>query len=125
MMPTDSSRSDTSASIGPTQRFAAVRMPLEEPVDSFSEAVQQLQTCDSTELRRARKHHRRALASLQDGGYDNLPEATRRDLTDRLRNNLAALNEALEASTNVASESSDTDASSVSDRFRAFFRGFW
>lgn len=100
-------------------------MPLEEPVDSFREAVQQLQTCDSTELRRARKHHRRALSSLQDGGYDNLPATTRRDLTDRLRNNLEALNEALQASNNAASDTPDPEAASMSDRFRAFFRGLW
>lgn len=103
-------------------------MPLERPVEEFSEAVEQLKNCDSTELRRARKHHRRALSSLQDGGYDGLPETTRRDLTDRLRNNLAALNEALEASSGETSTaaSGDTDArSSVSDRFRSFFRGLW
>lgn len=131
MHSTDTSRSDSS-SIGSPQRFSAVRMPIEEPVENTDEAVAKLRQCDSTELRRARKHHRRALESLQNGGYSCLSDATRTHLAARLRNNLDALNQALDTSpapaaptTESSADESDPDAPSISSRFRAFFQGLW
>lgn len=125
----DTSSPDTpSTSPDPSQRLAAVRMPIEEPVEDFEDAVQKLRQCSSTELRRARQHHRRALESLRDGGYNALSEATRAHLTGRLRTNLKALNHVLDAtpadsSTDAASTKEDTD--SFSSRFRAFFQSLW
>ena len=118
----------TSPSHDSSQRLAAVRMPIEEPVENFEDAVQKLRQCSSTELRRARQHHRRALESLRDGGYNALSEATRAHLTGRLRTNLKALNHVLDAtpadsSTDAASTEEDTD--SFSSRFRAFFQSLW
>lgn len=128
MTSSDTSRSDLS-SIGSPQRFFAVRMPIEEPVKNTDEAVAKLRQCDSTELRRARKHHRRALESLQNGGYSCLADATRTHLAARLRNNLDALNQALNTSAapSDATEEPDPtpDSPSISSRFRAFFQGLW
>jgi hypothetical protein len=108
-------------------------MPIEEPVDDTDEAVAKLRQCDSTELRRARKHHRRALESLRNGGYSCLSDATRTHLAVRLRNNLEALNRALDATVapaesagEPASDDAETEeASSISSRFRALLRRLW
>lgn len=112
------------------QRFSAVRMPLEEPVDSFAEAVEKLQACSSTELRRARQHHRRALEALRDGGYSALSENTRNNLVSQLQSNLRALNQAIDATSggDPSAEEGTTDApagDSFSSRFRALFQGLW
>ena len=122
----------TSPSHDSSQRLAAVRMPIEEPVENFEDAVQKLRQCNSTELRRARQHHRRALESLQDGGYSALSEATREHLTGRLRTNLKALNHVLDTPSTASSEdtasstNSDSEhADSFSSRFRAFFQSLW
>lgn len=119
----------TSPPSGAAQRFSAVRMPIEEPVEDFDTAVEKLRRCTSTELRRARKHHRRALESLQNGGYHSLSDATREHLVERLRNNLAALNQALDASPsspkNPSKEADGASSDSFSSRFRAFFQGLW
>jgi len=120
--------SDSSSSLDAPQRFSAVRMPIEEPVEDFEEAVQKLKQCSSTELRRARQHHRRAIESLQQGGYTALSDATRSHLLNRLRHNLKALNHALDATTTSESQTpSDTDeeGGSFSSRFRSFFQGLW
>jgi hypothetical protein len=108
-------------------------MPIDVPVDDTEEAVERLQRCSSAALRRARKHHRRALESLDTGGYSALSEATRDRLAARLRKNLKALNRALESASCAETSGSETDASSpcsdssrsVSARVRAFVRGFW
>ena len=129
----DTSSSDApSTSPDPSQRLAAVRMPIEEPVDDFEDAVQKLRQCNSTELRRARQHHRRALESLQDGGYSALSEATRNHLADRLRTNLNALNHVLDAPSadspadaSSPARSTEEDPDSFSSRFRAFFQSLW
>lgn len=119
----------TSPPSGAAQRFSAVRMPIEEPVEDFDAAVDKLRQCASTELRRARKHHRRALEALQNGGYHSLSDATREHLVERLRNNLTALNRALDSSaSSPETTSTETDASrsdSFSSRFRTFFQGLW
>lgn len=105
-------------------------MPIEEPVEDFEDAVQKLRQCSSTELRRARQHHRRALESLQHGGYSGLSEATREHLVGRLRTNLKALNHALDTTAAASDESpprseSESSEDSFSSRFRTFFQGLW
>lgn len=125
----DTSSSSSSSSDNASQRLAAVRMPIEEPVDDFDEAVQKLKQCSSTELRRARQHHRRALESLREGGYSALPDSTRDHLMGRLGRNLKALNHALDA-TASPSETDDVsdppeDESSLSSHFRALFQALW
>lgn len=124
-MTTDAPDFDSSVSIGPLHRLNAVEMPLENPVEGFREAVENLKLCNLPELRQARKHHRRALASLQDGGYHCLSDTTRHNLADRLRNNLAAINEALNALTKTTAASDASGNDSLSDRFRTFFQGLW
>jgi len=124
----DTSSSHSSSSGDGSQRLAAVRMPIEEPIDDLDEAVEKLKQCSSTELRRARQHHRRALGSLQEGGYNALPESTRDHLIGRLRRNLEALNHALDETSN-SDEPDAPDASeemsSCSSRFRAFVQSLW
>lgn len=127
MSPTDiSSPSASSSSANRSQRVSAVRMPIDEPIDDLDDAVAQLRECSSTELRRARKHHRRALTALQNGGYRCLPDATRDRLAARLQTHLDALNRALtpmDASDAPAEPADDTAA--LWSRVRAFFRGLW
>jgi len=127
-----SSNSPSSSSDAPAQRFSAVRMPIEVPVEDREQAVEELRRCSSTELRRARKHHRRALESLRTGGYSNLSDATRRRLADRLRTNLEVLNRALapassgdDASAGRPSGDGETTSRSFSARFRTLFQGLW
>jgi len=86
----------------------AVRMPMDNRAESVEEAVQALQKCSPDDLRRARRHHRRALEALQDGCYDALGDDTRGTLIQRLKADLTALNRALGAAAsgamNAASE---------------------
>lgn len=72
-----------------------VRIPIDDSVDSMADAVQQLKTCNPQDLRRARRHHRRALAALEDGSYETLADDTRSQLVTRLRTDLEALDRAL------------------------------
>lgn len=138
MTSTDTPSSEPSpSSREAAQRFSAVRMPIEEPVADFSEAVEKLRACDSADLRRAREHHRRALDSLENGGYSGLSDATREQLMERLRTNLKALNHVLDApspnSSDCPSTSGDIERSrdtadpndSFSSRFRTFFQNLW
>jgi len=126
----DTTAADISSSSPDTShRLAVVRMPIEGPIEDIADAVQKLQTCDSTTLRRARQHHRRALESLANGGYSGLSEATRDHLEDRLRTNLTALNHVLDT---AEPDTSADDASpapqepnSFSSCFRAFFQSLW
>jgi len=125
-----SSSQSSAASRDASQRFAAARLPVEEPVDDVGDAVKKLNMCTSTELHRARQHHRRAIESLQDGGYSALPEDTREDLLSHLRRNLKALNQALDgrpSSSDASSTASETteDADTLFDHVRAFFRRLW
>jgi hypothetical protein len=117
---------NTSPSPNTPRRLAAVRLPIDEPIRDADDAVAKLRQCDSTELHRSRKHHRRALESLQNGGYSCLSDRTREDLADRLRENLNALNQVLDANA-TAEPNYDTssESASVSSRFRAFFNGLW
>jgi hypothetical protein len=125
----DTSSSSSSSSDNASQRLAAVRMPIEEPVDDFDEAVQKLKQCSSTELRRARQHHRRALESLRQGGYSALSNSTRDHLIGRLSRNLKALNYALDATASPPETDDDSDSpkdeSSLSSYIRALFQALW
>jgi hypothetical protein len=76
--------------------FSSVRLPIETPPSDFEEAVQKLEQRPTDELRRARKHHRRALKALRDDAYGALPDATRDRLIRRFQENLTALNTALQ-----------------------------
>lgn len=118
---------NTSSSPKTVQRFAAtVRLPIEEPVQDVDEAIAKLEQCDSTELRRAHKHHRRALESLRNGGYSGLSDATREHLADRLRKNLNALNHVLDTTTaDAPNYEASSESTSISSRLRAFFKGLW
>jgi hypothetical protein len=133
-MPTTDTSVPESSSSRPAaiaRRVSAVRMPIEAPVENTEAAVEQLRQCSSAELRRARRHHRRALEALRNGGYSNLSDATRERLTDQLRNNLEAINRALATGSdaNPPSESTtsqdDDSTSSFSARVRAFFQALW
>jgi hypothetical protein len=137
MTSADTPSSESSSSHEATQRFAAVRMPIEEPVEDITEAVEKLRACDSADLRRAREHHRRALESLENGGYSGLSDATREHLVGRLRTNLKALNQVLDVpspdSPDCPSTAGDIDLAedttdrpdSFSARFRTFFQNLW
>jgi len=72
-----------------------VQIPVDDAVDSMADAVQQLKTCNPQDLRRARCHHRRALAALENGSYETLADDTRSELVTRLRADLEALDRAL------------------------------
>ena len=75
------------------------RLPLELPVDNQADTLEQmmnqLQRCAPEDLRRARRHHRRALEALRNGCYEALCEDTRDQLIGRLQVDLDALNRAL------------------------------
>lgn len=72
-------------------------MPFEEDVpDDVDQMIQQLQQCDPADLRRARRHHRRALEALRNGCYEALGEDTRNQLIGRLQTDLDALNHVLD-----------------------------
>jgi uncharacterized membrane protein YccC len=88
-----SSASPSSASPQPT----AASLPLDTRPDDLDELVRALRSCSPSDLRRARRHHRRALTALTDGCYDALSDETRRQLIRRLREDLTALNRALAA----------------------------
>jgi len=107
-------------------------MPIETPVENTEEAVEQLRQCSSTELRRARTHHRRALEALRNGGYNNLSDPTRKHLTDQLRSNLDALNRALATAspeapspTSTEGENDEDTAVPVFSRVWAFVQSLW
>lgn len=95
-MASSASPSSFNSSQSPTDTFSSARFPLEGPVHDLEEAVDKLEQRPSDELRRARKHHRRALESLHNGAYDALSDRTRDQLVKRLHSNLQALNTALD-----------------------------
>ncbi len=95
------SSSFSSSAAGRSLRYA-VRMPIDGSADSVDAAVEKLLSCDRQELRRARRHHRRALAALENGSYETLSDSTRTDLIERLRRDLEALDRALHQSQSAA-----------------------
>lgn len=125
----DTSSYQSPSSSDPSRPFATVRMPIEEPIENVEDAVQKLQQCSSTELRRARQHHRRALESLRQGGYTALSESTKTRLIEHLRKNLKALNDALDPSSSsdhvTDQGSTNGSAKSLSFRVRDFLRQLW
>lgn len=125
----DTSSYQSPSSSDPSRPFATVRMPIEEPIENVEDAVQKLQQCSSTELRRARQHHRRALESLRQGGYTALSESTKTQLIEHLRKNLKALNDALDPSSSsdhvTDQGSTNGSAKSLSFRVRDFLRQLW
>ncbi len=129
MNASDATFSRSTTSCDGSKQFSAVRLPIEEPIDDFEDAVENLKACSPTELRRAYRHHRRAIEALQEGGYNALSEATRNDLLAHLRCNLKALNEALDATARSPSDSMSSDAEdpgdSLSSRARSFVQGLW
>lgn len=104
-----SSQSDE-ASPDSGDSFSPTNLPLDHPASSLEEAVEQLRCRPEEELRRARKHHRRALKALQDGAYEALSAETRDRLVHQFRSGLRALNQALDEAGTSAPE--DTSASS-------------
>jgi uncharacterized membrane protein YccC len=110
---TASSFSQSDASRTPSSdTFSSVRLPIETSPSDFEEAVQKLQQRPGDELRRARKHHRRALKALRDDGYEALPDSTRERLISRFQENLTALNEALETEEPTTETPSTEDSAS-------------
>lgn len=90
----------------------SVQLPLDEPVSDVQEAVPKLTECSEAELQRARKHHRRAVQALRDGGYGALSASTREHLLKRLRQNLEALNLALRAKSSSETQTNPQRSSS-------------
>ena len=84
---------------GSSSSITGDRLPLDLPVDdhaeTFDQMMNQLQRCAPEDLRRARRHHRRALEALRNGCYEALCEDTRDQLIGRLQVDLDALNQAL------------------------------
>lgn len=116
-----------------SERFSAVRMPVEEPIEDVEDAVQKLKQCSTTEIHRARQHHRRALESLKNGGYSSLSDSTRERLLDHLQTNLEALNQAMDADDaisgnegrEVPSAQTQKEEQSFSARLHSFLRKMW
>lgn len=101
---------DISHARSSSDSFASVQLPLDSLPSNLEEAAEALRQCPTEELRRARKHHRRALKALREGAYDALPDETRERLIQRLQANLTALNEALDPDGTEA-ESSESSSS--------------
>lgn len=120
----DTSDRQSSSSAPITERFTAVQMPIDEPIENFDEAVEELRKCPKNELRRARQHHRRALESLKNGGYNALSDETREELINHLNDNLRALNRAL---TPRSTESTDRspEGNSFISRLREMVPAVW
>ena len=77
--------------------FTSVYIPLGDRPADYDSMVQALRDQPADELRRARKHHRRALKALRSGAYEALSDGTREQLLERFHVNLQALNSALRA----------------------------
>ena len=92
----------------------AVQMPIEGSIDSIEAAVEKLLACDISELRRARRHHRRALSALENGSYDTLSDPKRSELVRRLRSDLEALDRAINRAGSSSVPGRSTTASSPS-----------
>lgn len=113
--------------------LASVQFPLEEPISEMEEAVQKLQQCETAELRRSRKYHRRAVQALQKGSYESLSESTRERLLKRFLTNLEALNKALGRTDNTTDRddsknrppSTSSGAKNTGFRFGNVVTWFW
>lgn len=103
----DRSQPEADAPPRPGDSRYAVRMPIDGDVDTVEEAVSELRKCDPSDLRRARRHHRRALKALENGLYGAINEETRNQLVGRLRSDLEALNQALHQGPLSGRESAD------------------
>jgi len=124
-MPSPSPRprqTDISDARSPDDSFASVQLPLDSQPSDLEQAVEALRQRPSEELRRARRHHRRALKALREGAYDALPEETRERLIQRFQTNLTALNEALEPDGEEAETPSREPAPSL---FRKALTWIW
>lgn len=93
--PCDMSTSTSSSASRSSFSLRGFPSPLAESAPSFEDAVHTLQERDPSDLRRARRHHRRALEALKGGCYDALSEGTRERLIQRLTSDLEVLNAAL------------------------------
>lgn len=120
LAPTVSAQSDE-ASPDSDGSFSPAKLPLDRPASSLEEAVEQLRGRPEDELRRARKHHRRALKALRDGAYEALSEETRERLTNQFRSGLRALNQALDE----AGASNPDDGTSSSTSLGDVLTGLW
>ena len=92
----------------PSPQRAAASLPLTNRPDDPDELVHALRDCSPDDLRRARRHHRRALKALADGRYNALSDQTRHRLIERLREDLTALNRALSSSSTNPTDSAPT-----------------
>lgn len=90
-MPTTTPSSGSSMS----PSFRGIPSSIAESAPSFEAAVRTLRERDQDDLRRARRHHRRALEALKGGCYDALSDGTRERLVRRLTSDLEILNAAL------------------------------
>lgn len=113
LSPTVSPQSDE-ASSNSGDSFSPAHLPLDHPASSLEAAVEQLRCRPEEELRRARKHHRRALKALQDGAYEALSAETRDQLVHQFRSGLRALNQALDEAGTPAPEEDASAPSSTS-----------
>ncbi|WP_332314653.1 hypothetical protein [Salinibacter sp.] len=110
------------ASSTSSDSFSPARLPLDDPPSDLEEAVDQLRGRPDEELRRAHKHHRRALKALQEGAYEALSDDTRERLTHQFRSGLHALNKALDE---PQAPEADADEPSSSFSFRDVLTGLW
>ncbi|WP_263786777.1 hypothetical protein [Salinibacter grassmerensis] len=124
-MPTStvSSQSDE-ASPDSGDSFSSAKLPLDHPASSLEEAVEELRRRPEDELRRARKHHQRALKALQNGAYEALSEETRGRLTNQFRSGLHALNQALDE-VEASNGSDEGPSSSSSTSLGDVLTGLW
>lgn len=111
------------AFLASSDSLSPARLPLDDPPSDMEEAIEKLQSRPEDELRRARKHHRRALKALQEGAYEALAEETRERLECQFRSGLHALNRALDGT--AASEAEHDATSSPSTSFRDVLTGLW
>lgn len=121
--------SDTSALNFPDDSFVSAQLPLDSPPTNVEDAVEALRQHSPEKLRQARKHQRRALKALREGGYDALPDETREQLAQQFRTSLTALNEALETMGTNASDASlpsdSPDQSQASSLFQRLLGWLW
>ncbi|MFO8099831.1 MAG: hypothetical protein R6T83_09465 [Salinibacter sp.] len=119
-MTTSAPRSSQATS---SRQGPAARLPIETRPDDPDALIQALQGCSADDLRRARRHYRRALRALTDGRYSALSDETRRRLIGHMREDLTALNRAL-ASTS-ASAPSDNPSSVRPSGLWSFLQALW
>jgi hypothetical protein len=91
------SRSLLSSDSGSDDSPYPVDASITKQASSLEAAVEMLRKRDPDDLKRARRHHRRALTALKGGCYDALGGTTRTQLIQRLTADLEAINRALKA----------------------------